>query len=37
VRALAEFLKGDHKILEAGATLLNALYAYFSTKKPNRR
>jgi hypothetical protein len=37
VRALAEFLKDDHKILEAGATLLNALYAYFSTKKPNRR
>lgn len=37
VRALAEAFKDDHKILAAGATLLNALYAYFSTKTPNRR
>ncbi len=37
VRALAKAYKDDHKTLEAGATLLNALYAYFSSQKSNRR
>lgn len=37
VRALAGAFKDDHKILAAGATLLDALYAYFSTKQSNRR
>jgi hypothetical protein len=35
VRALANALKDDHKIFEAGSGILDALYAYFSTKKRN--
>ena len=33
VRALAGALKDDHKILDAGSGILDALYAYFSNKK----
>jgi len=33
VRALAEALKDDHKILETGSSILDALYVYFSNKK----
>jgi len=33
VRALAAAHKDDHKILETGSGILDALYAYFSTKK----
>lgn len=33
VRALAGALKDDHKILDAGSGILDALYDYFSTKK----
>jgi len=33
VRALAAALKDDHKILEAGSGILDALYVYFSNKK----
>jgi len=35
VRALADALKDDHKILETGSGILDALYAYFSPKKRN--
>jgi hypothetical protein len=33
VRALADALKDDHKVLEDGGGILDALYAYFSAKK----
>ncbi len=33
VRALADALKDDHRILETGAGILDALYVFFSTKK----
>ncbi len=33
VRALADALKDDHKILETGSGILDALYDYFSTRK----
>lgn len=33
VRALADTIKDDHKILEAGSDLLEALYNYFSAPK----
>jgi len=32
VRALADALKDDHKILETGSSILDALYVYFSNK-----
>ncbi len=32
VRSLSEYLRDDHKMLEAGGTLLDALYRYFSMK-----
>jgi hypothetical protein len=37
VRALSNSLKDDHKVLEVGSTILDALYAYFSTTKQQRR
>lgn len=36
VRALSDFLKDDHKVLEIGSTILDALYSYFSNKKRGR-
>ncbi len=37
VRALSDFFKDDHKVLEVGSTILDALYSYFSTTKQKRR
>ncbi len=37
VRALSNSLKDDHKVLEVGSTILDALYAYFSSTKQQRR
>lgn len=37
VRALSAFLKDDHKVVEIGSTILDALYAYFSTAKQKRK
>jgi len=36
VRALSIFIKDDHKVLETGSTILDALYAYFSTVKKKK-
>ncbi len=37
VRALSNSLKDDHRVLEVGSTILDALYSYFSTTKQQRR
>lgn len=37
LRALSTFLKDDHKVLEIGSTILDALYTYFSTTKQKKR
>lgn len=37
VRALSAFLKDDQKVLEIGSTILDALYAYFSTARQKRK
>jgi hypothetical protein len=34
VRALGTSLRDDHKVLEAGAVFLNALYKHFATRQP---
>lgn len=36
VRALSDFLKDDHKVLEVGSTILDAIYSYFSNIKRKR-
>jgi hypothetical protein len=37
VRALSNSLKDDHKVLEIGSTILDALYSYFSNTKQQKR
>ncbi len=37
VRALSNTLKDDHKVLEIGSGILDALYSYFSSTKQQRR
>ncbi|MGE5443739.1 MAG: chromate resistance protein ChrB domain-containing protein [Ignavibacteriales bacterium] len=37
VRALSNSLGDDHKVLEIGSTILDALYLYFSSTKQQRR
>lgn len=37
IRALSDFFKDDHKVLEVGSTILDALYSYFSTTKQKRK
>jgi len=37
VRALADALQDDHKMLEVGSTILDALYGYYSTLKRQKR
>ena len=37
VRALSNSLKDDHRVLEIGSKILDALYVYFSTTKQQRR
>jgi hypothetical protein len=37
IRALSDFFKDDYKVLEVGSVILDALYAYFSNTKQQRR